>query len=69
MEIILYPPDKKAWLAAEPERAVRFFEETGDIKMAADRDQDAYYGSPSPYVLEFSQSKRPVMIADFKLDT
>ena len=30
-------------------------------------DYDAYYGSPSPYVLEFTRAGKPVMIADFGL--
>ena len=30
-------------------------------------DYDAYYGSPSPFVLEFTRAGKPVMIADFEL--
>lgn len=69
IELIMYPPQKEAWLEAEPELSECFFKEIQEYEYAKKRDQDAYYGSPSPYVLEFSQSKRPVMIADFKLDT
>lgn len=30
-------------------------------------DYDAYYGSPSPYVMEFVRAGKPVMIADFEV--
>lgn len=27
----------------------------------------AYYGSPSPYVLEFNEQRKPVMLADYNM--
>ena len=29
---------------------------------------DAYYGSPSPYVVEFISAKKPVMLCDYDID-
>ncbi len=68
-ELMLYPAEKDMWMAADPVLAEKLFKLTGGMKAACDTGQHAYYGSPSPFVLEFSQSGRPVMIADFKLDT
>ena len=68
-EVTMYPPCRDMWTEAEPVLAGCVFEAVKVLKPAGDREQQAYYGSPSPYVLEFSQSGRPVMIADFKLDT
>ena len=31
-------------------------------------EYDAYYGSPSPYVVAFSSQKKPVMLCDYSVE-
>lgn len=77
-DVFLYPEDMDIWNKAVGEEAVQRLSERlkGLLRPCNPRNQnklyaadtyDAYYGSPTPYVLSFLERKKPVMIADLTL--
>ncbi|MBP3296015.1 MAG: hypothetical protein J6M27_05490, partial [Lachnospiraceae bacterium] len=76
----LYPPDLADWEESLREQVEPFVQEIeaalewGGLcdmrENGADEIVeacDAYYGSPSPLVVEFVRAKKPVMIADYRV--
>lgn len=68
--VCAYPPDRALWGAADPALSEIIFSRC-DFSPAGIREEelmdyfDAYYGSPSPYVVMFTMRHKPVMLADF----
>ena len=76
----LYPPDLADWEESLREQVEPFIQEIeaalewGGLCDLRENDPDeiveacdAYYGSPSPLVVEFVRAKKPVMIADYRV--
>ena len=74
----LYPEDKSQWQHIDDELSGKVFDimeksftelESGFKSVSETADKyDAYYGSPSPYVVEFTSQGKPAMLCDYSID-
>ena len=82
--VILWPMDRSVWTDSNADLSGELFDILSDMKQNeiiefSDTQEtdisvyvkafDAYYGSASPFVPEFTIAKKPVMIADYEVET
>lgn len=82
--VTLFPDDRKEWTNANSRIASKVFKVIDDaaskdnVEVVSFEGQtyeeaaagyDAYYGSPSPYVLMFTQAKKPAMLSDYSISS
>ncbi len=80
--VTIFPADKKEWSNANSRIASKVFKTIDDAASKdniefvtfegmsyeeAAAGYDAYYGSPSPFVLMFTENKKPAMLSDYSV--
>ncbi len=70
-EVYFYPEDRQQWYMIDAKLADEIFELLSEMKCETDIEDiscyDAYYGSPSPLIVEFARRNKPVMLADYSV--
>jgi len=82
MSLAIYPGDRNQWGNIDTNLAEDFFKLVDDMKsngvelidvatcdlVEVAKEHDAYYGSPSPLVVEFTRLKKPAMLCDYTVE-
>jgi len=82
MSLAIYPGDRDEWANVDSDVAGSFFQLVDEIQsqgielidvatcdlVEVAKGHDAYYGSPSPLVVEFTRLKKPAMLCDYTVE-